>query len=167
MIEKCLPPPGWSIFIGINNHQIERWSRVRLWGAELTQFWLKRSSEIERVDVKRSIAVLWREMIFIDIYSAKRRAFQFHRGKKVFTKTPLSLFLSLLVWSTFYQKLFSLEPSLPRTSCWMVWKCLSVVGKVRRDRRWFHSGVGAYTRARCTYAFILGNILSLVARRRN
>lgn len=57
---------------------IARSKSGHLWEAKLTRFWLKRSSRIEHVDVKRSIAGLWREMIFIDIYSVKRWAFQFH-----------------------------------------------------------------------------------------
>lgn len=90
-------------------------------------------------------------------------SFSISSGKKVFTKIFLSF--SLLVWSVFHRKLFSSEVLLPRTSCWMVWKCLSVVGKVRRDRRWFHSRVDAHVRARCTYTFMFDNILNLVARR--
>lgn len=88
-------------------------------------------------------------------------SFSISSRKKVFTK--ISLCLSPLVWSVFHRKLFSSGVSLPRTSCWMIWKCLSVVEKVRRDRRWFHSRVDAHVSVKSAYTFMLDNILNLDA----
>lgn len=129
------------------------------------RLWLKRNSRIGRVDVKRSIVSLWREMIFIDIYSAKQRAFQFHReggGREKFfpklfllLRPPLSFPFRVHVWSAFYRKLFSSKCSLPRTSCWTVWKCLSLARKVRRDRRRSHSSVHAHTRLCQVHVYFL------------